>query len=1058
MLLSPIQNRLGLSNEQLKRLASFLLLALTLVGTQALASLLSRSLFLSNAGADRLPLLYTITPVVIISVSTGFSQIISKVSHKRLLQTLLISSLFFVLGLKVLGGFERGIATYFIFYIFAEVINVLLIKIGFWNLVSDYFTTLEMKRYTPYLTLASSLGYLLANTSAGIALEYLQPRDLVLALPLLYGTAIAQILYIQTKQTDIEINEPQQRSSKKAETLKDSLAQFPQLIDRYPIILFLTANTFLLLLLRLLGEYQYSTIYANTINDPQKLARFLAVLATALSLLEFVLSSTVTPLLIQKLGVRRMNLIYPFTTALSFLGLFLLPGLGSAVAANVNQRSLNYGMAESVRLLNYNAVPPRLLSRFRVLSEGLFSPIGQILGGAILLSTQQMNSATITILLGLGLSLFYSGIGYFTGRSYMESLLEMVQEGSVNLEAVKMGWVTLPSSYQNDVQDMLESGDRRTQLLGLKLASRLPTPSQVLPQVRSLFSQTSLEIRNGVLTFLSQIPITDQTFCTRNLLNSEDHLARSVALELLILCEQPIPEPERSQFWETGDEEMRALITLASLQTSKSSLTQDMATWAASLQPQTKRNLIGVIARSGHPELLLLAKPLLRDTPADLKQQGLALLGTLDIQLHPEIRELAAAELGHSDPEVRASAIQILGRSPKPDLLPYLATALEDDHAHVRQEAAAALSRAGEVALSWVEPHFNSHRPDVVDAAIATLGQMGTSRAEDRLYEYLAPELQQVTLTWEWSKQIPRDRPRWNLLAMAIKDYQQRVIDRVFHTISAFGCSQTLDAFRQAIHSNNLRDRANAVETIASMRYRRFIQPLLPLLEAQASGQMPDAIAETDAAWMKYTGSKLILEALSSGDRWLELGALVALIDLPHSLVQTSDPLVQNVAQTLFLGGQNVCQQEPTLNRLYLLSHVELFHYFSLDEMLEINDQLEILEFDPGVPIIAEGDLRHHLYIISSGTAILTKNIEGDRRTLGSLTAGNYFGESQLFNQSPAWVTVTAETHCQVLKLEAQRFIDLIYQKPDMIIEICRRFSSFLKQNIQETDWASLQK
>jgi len=1052
MFLSFFKKRLGLSEDQLKRLGAFLLLALTLVGTQGLASLLARSLFLANAGADKLPLLYTLTPICLITISGLFSQVIGKFSHKRLLQLLLLGSALFMLGLRILGWLESGLYILFIFYIFSEVVSVLVIKIGFWNLVADYFTALELKRYTSYLNLASSLGYLLANSIAGIALQVIKPSVLVMALPVLYGLAIAEMVYIEIDQNDIEVNEPQQPPHKQAETLRNSLQQFPQLISRYPIILFLTANTFLLLLLRLLGEYQYSAIYANSLDDAQKLASFLALMATLLSLLEFGLSSLVTPWLIQKMGVRRMNLIYPITTLASFIGLFLAPGLGSAVFTNINQRSLNYGMAEAVRLLNYNAVPPRILGRFRVLSEGLFSPIGQVLGGLILLSAQGLSSLTTTSILGIGLSVVYSGVGYFTGRSYLDSLMSMVTEGLVNLEGVKTGWVELPASYQEEVKTLLTGGDRQTQLLGLQLATRLQNPSQVLPEVKTLFSHTHPELRQGVVMFLSQIPAQDQSFCTRNLLESTDRLSRAIALELLIICQQPIPEPQRSQFWETGDPEIRALILLADLQTSKTALPDDLDAWAANLPPQSQQNLIHIIARTGNPDLFTLLDPLICHAPLEVQQQGLECLTTLNCEQFPQLRELVASQLGHADPQVRATAIAILGKAPQEELLPYFAQALTDGHPHVREQAAQALAHGGESALPWVESYLESPRAEVVDAAIATLGYMGTPRAEDRLYHYLAPQLQQFSRSWDWRQQIPADRPQWQLLAIAIRDYQKRVLDRVFHTLSSLGCGDTLDALKQVIHSQNLRDRANAVETIASLRYRRFVQPLLPLLETWASGRsvQPDIIP--DAQWMKTQGYKLILESLASQDRWLELGAMVALVDIPQTLIQTPDPLVRQVAKTLFPAGGQACHHEQTLERIYILTRVNLFRHFCLDELLLINQELIEEHFAPEQVIIAEGSLRHHLYILASGTVQIVKTLGGKRQILATLHSGDYFGEAQLFNQTSAWAEVIAQTNCTLLKLESDRFLDLVYQKPDMILEICKRFSTFLKQSLEETE------
>ena len=108
-------------------------------------------------------------------------------------------------------------------------------------------------------------------------------------------------------------------------------------------------------------------------------------------------------------------------------------------------------------------------------------------------------------------------------------------------------------------------------------------------------------------------------------------------------------------------------------------------------------------------------------------------------------------------------------------------------------------------------------------------------------------------------------------------------------------------------------------------------------------------------------------------------------------------------------------------------------------------DQTQVLM---GATIFTEGDLAAHLYIIAVGTVQLVKEIDGVPRGLKQLGKGDYFGEVALFDDAPLWDSAIAQTDCTLLKLEKNRFLSLITQRPHMILEICR----FLSQRLRDTD------
>ena len=89
-----------------------------------------------------------------------------------------------------------------------------------------------------------------------------------------------------------------------------------------------------------------------------------------------------------------------------------------------------------------------------------------------------------------------------------------------------------------------------------------------------------------------------------------------------------------------------------------------------------------------------------------------------------------------------------------------------------------------------------------------------------------------------------------------------------------------------------------------------------------------------------------------------------------------------------------------------------------------------------------------HFYIIAEGKVQIIKEIEAQSRDLKQLAVGEYFGEVALFDDAPHWGGAIALEDCTLLKLEKNRFISLMTQRPHIILEICR----FLSQRLRETD------
>ena len=218
------------------------------------------------------------------------------------------------------------------------------------------------------------------------------------------------------------------------------------------------------------------------------------------------------------------------------------------------------------------------------------------------------------------------------------------------------------------------------------------------------------------------------------------------------------------------------------------------------------------------------------------------------------------------------------------------------------------------------------------------------------------------------------------------------------------------------------RTRANAIEAIASLRHRRFVLPLLPVLEAMVAP--PDALARD------HTGDRrgLLAEAAAQPDHWIRLGASLA----GHAPCGADDLTLQH--------------RDPSMSRLLFLRGIPLFEGLFLDELLAIDEALVLEDHLDGETIVREGDPGDQLYLIYQGEVALHVHGRAAEREVARLGPGQYFGEMALFDLEPRSASAVAAGHATMLTLARDRFTSLALQRPEILFQICKVFSRRLRE------------
>jgi HEAT repeat protein len=417
------------------------------------------------------------------------------------------------------------------------------------------------------------------------------------------------------------------------------------------------------------------------------------------------------------------------------------------------------------------------------------------------------------------------------------------------------------------------------------------------------------------------------------------------------------------------------------------------------------------------------------------------------------VRDWAGRAAQDANPEIRKAAFSVLARLAPEDRLGAVAEqGLADPATEVRQAAAEALGSRGEAAVPAIRAQLRDDREEVQLAAIDALGFAKGAEAGDVLFEELNRHLfASIAPNQALARAFPRDHSGWPAIRAALDNAKDRTLRLVLHALDALGQRRTLNLVRLMMTSSDERTRANAIESLASLPYRRFVIPVLPLIEGG------DNVAAIPQPRGSIDPTPMLAQAAQSSDAWLRAAAAVGWHaetgHIPERLWQDNSAVVAETIRLLADRPTGRCAyaQEALMSRLAFLHDVPLFAETSLDDLIAVDRALVSETYLAGEAIVMEGETGDRLCVVYRGEVLVRKS----GRVLARLGPGDFFGEMALFDEEPRSATVTAIEEVEVLSLQRERFHTLVQQRPSVLMQLCTTLVRRLRQAEQEAPAAA---
>ncbi len=1014
------------------------MLAALLATANTYGATLAASLFLSRAGARAIPLYFILYALLSIPVSLIFTQVIDRWRRPIVFGALLLTNA----GLAIVAAriadtdFTPAFFGLFIAITIFEQLNYSV----FYVVLADYFTSDETNRSTGLIAVGMAIGGMIGGSLAGIgALAYSIP-EMLYGLPVLL--ALTYLVFAVIRYRTVRLGEAEPQSE---ENLWAGMASFLPLLTRYPIVPLLALGVFLNIFVQSIIEYQVFVVYTGKFTDEQALTGFLGAVISVLNVLTVATSFVLTAPLLARIGVARMNVAYPLMSVSAFLGLGGALSLPTAIYGHAVHDAWSRSVDAPVFNANYNAVPHRFIGRVRIFNDGLMYPLAMAIAGGALLLLQDNVSPRIITFVGLTGAIAFLVCGVAIRQAYSHGLMEMLRTGSLDLDAADSGMDRIPAAYHGDIRRLLESPDERSQSLGLELAARADA-RVFLREIEDLLSRAAGPVRSAFVRRFAGRLSADVATTIVALLHAEDPAVRASAAEALVASDYAFAEDTLFALMADPAGEVATIAAIEAYRRGVQIRAAESVFGALLLKSEPLRlRAVQVIKRVLDPELLPLLARL---------REG-ATLPVLTAVLE------AAAELGHhnasttlpwarralglevSDGNLRRAAYRLLAACGEADdAMPMLAAGLGEPLKEVRSAAAVGLASYGEDALPLVREALYSGNDQREDAAIEAAGRIGGPAATDMLFRHLTERyFTAVRRNVRWLALLPpfdelRPKDRWAPLFAALIDNNKRALDTSLAVLGALGYRRTLKAMRRILAGGDGHVHALAVRAIAHIGHRRFVQPLLPMLETGLDGAAARRGAGTDD-----DRDAMLAAALDDPNPWIRAGAVLCARRAPtatenHAVVQDAVAVVTANAPT----------REPIMNRLLFLKTVPLFEGLSLDDLLSVDAALGQEEYLAGETIVRQGEAGATLFLLARGNASVRLGADAGGKEVAQLQPGEFFGEMSLFDDQPRSATVVALGDCTLLTLERDRFSTLVQQRPDVLLQICKMFGSRLRE------------
>ena len=976
------------------------------------------TLFFARYGVDFLPYMYMALGLLSFFITLGITALLGRVRHEKL---------FIILPVAMAGILVAGWALvltklsiiYPILWIGIAVLDSF-ISLLVWGLANMMCDTRQSKRLFPVFNTGRILGAVLGGFSTSLLVKWFGTESLLLFMAgtMLVTFVLSRLLIGQRGKQEIQ----SRRARRKKSGIITEMQKGFQFVRRSELMRLVSISAIMFSVLFFSIALPFSRAATIQFVDEDALAGFLGTFNAVSTGGAFLASLFLANRLFSRFGIMPMILVLPLIYLVGFGSLAIYNAFVVIIVFRFMQMLWINGIASPAWQTMFNPVPLERRNQVRVFIEGVPSKAGTFIAGAILFFGEQAFSPQGLYLIGLVAAAITLFIIWRAMFAYKRALVDALRAGRPTLFTAQEG---LFSGFQHD-------------------ATTLDVALEGISHIDPLVRRTSIEI----LGFLNEPQIQDALVSALDDTESEvrlvslQSLARSGAssslLEVASRLNDPVPEVR------AGAVETICQLTKypGGLKTYLEPMLKDSDGFVRS------RAAVGLLRFGSHDE----AQNLLR---------SMAVLGELDDRIHA-IR--AIAEWGdqeafilienelkdrYAPSPVRRAAAIALGSCGTVASAALLDT-LSDSDLAVREGAVQGLAGLGPNTLDGVLGKLSD--PASEDGALQVLEFLHVQKVEGKLREYAQERLASALRYNDLSRSIrthAKNAPL-ELLADSLHDRARHDGLNALKGLSLLNDRDTITVAMDNLKSHDADQRANALETLETVRDAGLIRPLLEIWEP----------VETFSGDVEL--EKVLIKVLEQDtDDWVRACTAFATDprEFPSAVKILSDLAERDVddfvrgiaAHNLKIGElMDTSASLSIMERILLLRLVPLLADLSPTDLKRVAAIATEQHFLDGEVIFEQDEQGDEMYVVVAGEVrVLVAHPGEPDREVAHRKVGETVGEMSVISGGVRSATLIASGDVHVLCLDQKSFEGLLRERPDVSLAVMRMLCDRLRQVTQ---------
>ncbi len=771
--------------------------------------------------------------------------------------------------------------------------------------------------------------------------------------------------------------------------------------------------------------------------EPHTTAVMLGLLAVFGGVLFSVCMLFINPRLVMRHGVRDVYMLFPVPGI--FLSGAALITMSPAVAAllPVNRFAVK-AMAydESCEVIAEN-VPVSMREPLEIISACIVTPCGFLLSGALLLiSTRTDPGSPLWGAVAALLFILFFYVSFRVRKEYIASLITLFRERNTDILALAKGLGHEGAFDYPEILEGLHDSDDRVCLFILHSLKKI-MPSSMEKPLMELLPRKSSTVQSVILQLLGENGAAGSQVEIRKHLASPHPALRARAIEALTKIDFKANRDAFLEALDDEDPEVRAQAAMAMLQDEgererclaviREMVTRedrDWACWGAYAAGYT-----------GEKSFFYYLVPLLSSHSFSVRLKAVEAMEKLIDYKNDELRPVIIKALSDKAPAIRVIAMNILAAFGEKGIVELFAPLLGDRSVTVRNEAVTILARHGEHIVDEMRSYLYEKDERTVESTLRVLSSLDTRSALDFIYRFLEVEFAYSYRNIQMQAVLEQCESDKELLLCALLDNTRKTLRHAFIVLLALRQKRRQKKHRGHPFQGN-GSGSDLLHAFLGGMEERVSRFLVPFMEYDEQKERLQAVSRKLKRPLP-TLEELCEEGVHHPDPWIGEATFYFLDKTGRSTLFSHERGRFKYADE---GGRKV------LEEILILKKIPLFMNLSMELLKDISEITEERHYYAGQIVFEEGDIGDEMYLIYSGRVkIFKRGKNREEMVLSELGEKDYFGEMALLDDAPRSASAMVLEPTVLSVLTREKLYTIIYEKPEIAIEVCRILSSRLR-------------